>query len=226
MKIIELEEVDSTNEYCKRNAELGDIIVVAKRQTAGKGTKGRSFCSADGGIYISVMKKYSDFPVDQTFKIMVNACVAVCKTIESYGVSPQIRWANDVLVGGKKICGTLIENTFRGSDIVRSIVGMGFNINNILPDELFDIATTLSQHVSQELEINEVLERLFNNLEYGYTISDYKSYMGWLGSEVTLKTQDGERRVIAKDIDGDGRLVVLSGNKIEKISSAEVTLRL
>ena len=124
MKIIRLEEVGSTNEYCKGNDCGKDLFVVAKRQSAGKGTKGRSFSSNEGGLYVSVMRHYKNFPANEAFKIMVNACVAVCKTLEAFGVKPRIRWANDVLVGDKKICGTLIENSFSNGKISRSIVGM------------------------------------------------------------------------------------------------------
>ena len=135
MKIIELDEVDSTNEYCKRLETDEDVAVIAKRQISGKGTKGRVFISERGGVYLSVMRFYKDFICRDAFKIMVNSCVAVCKTLEAYSVKPNIRWANDVLVGGKKISGTLIENSF-GKGGARSIVGIGLNVNNPIPDEL------------------------------------------------------------------------------------------
>ena len=110
MRIIELSECDSTNEYLKRLNGEEDTIVTALRQTAGKGTKGRSFSSADGGLYLSVMRFYENFSAANAFEIMINSCVAVCKTVEDFGITPVIRWANDVLVNGRKICGTLIES--------------------------------------------------------------------------------------------------------------------
>lgn len=227
MKIIELEEADSTNEYCKRISLGEDVVVVAKRQIAGKGTKGRSFISDIGGLYISVMKYYENFPAERAFKIMINACVAVCRTLEKFKIQPQIRWANDVLADGKKICGTLIENTFSGSKIVRSIVGMGINVNNSIPDGLKDVATSITQHVYTKPTVEDVKLLLLQNLEKRFTIADYKSYINYFGRSVKVITEDCERQVVALDISDDGRLVVKERDgTINKISSAEVSLRL
>ena len=226
MKIIELDGVDSTNEYCKRTDAGEDVIVIAARQSAGKGTKGRSFISDEGGLYVSVMKYYRDFLAADAFKIMINACVAVCKTLKSFGLNPVIRWANDVLVGGKKICGTLIENTFSGSYISRSIVGMGFNINNVLPEELKDIATTMRAELGTEISVDEVRKELVKNLRKNYSLSEYVSFINWLGSEITLKTADGEIQAKAVNIAEDGGLLCVLGGSLKKISSAEVSLRI
>ncbi|MDE5765637.1 MAG: biotin--[acetyl-CoA-carboxylase] ligase, partial [Clostridia bacterium] len=108
IKIIELEEIDSTNEFCKRFNFEEDVIVVAEKQVKGKGTNGREFVSDEGGLYVSLMRRLPNFDFKNTFSIMINACVAVCKTVESFGLKPTVKWANDVLVDGRKICGTLI----------------------------------------------------------------------------------------------------------------------
>ena len=226
MKIIEIDEVDSTNEYCKREDSGEDITVVAKRQSEGKGTKGRSFESTDGGLYISVMRHYRNFKTEDAFKIMVNSCVAVCKTLEKFGVQPQIRWANDVLAGGKKICGTLIENTFSGGNISRSIVGMGINVNNQIPTYLRHIAVSIAEIKGKITPVEEVKIALLNNLEKEYSIEDYKSYMGWLGEKVLIKFGDSEQEVQALDITPNGLLKVNWGGNMLEISSAEVSLRL
>lgn len=225
MKIIELDEIDSTNEYCKRCGKK-DLTVIAKRQTSGRGTKGRSFISDEGGLYVSVMKHYDNFPAVDAFKIMVNACVAVCKTVQAFGLQPVIRWANDVLVGGRKISGTLIENTFSGSFISRSIVGIGINVTNDLPLELKDITTTLSAELSKLISVNEVKEELLKNLQKKYTIEDYKSYINWFGKEVIIKTSKEELTAKAVDVDVDGGLLCVVGGSVKKINSAEVSLRI
>lgn len=227
MKIIELEETDSTNDYCKQLKDDCNVAVVAKLQKRGKGTKGRSFVSDDGGLYISFLRRFENFPAENAFEIMINYCVAVCKTLESFGVKPQIRWANDVLVNGKKICGTLIENTFKDNCITRSIVGIGINVNNVLPEELKDIATTLCEQTEKNIATEEVRDRLIKFAEESYSVEDYKSYIDYFGREVILKTPQGETRAIALDVEPDGRLAVIDGNGVlKKISSAEVGLRL
>ncbi len=225
MKIINLKSIDSTNDYCKRN--LGeDLIVIAEEQSNGRGTKGRSFVSNSGGLYISVMKNYGEFPASDSFKIMINSCVAVCKTLESFGVSPKIRWANDVLADGKKICGILIENTLSDAYISRSIVGIGLNINNTLPENLKDIATTLFEQTEKSISVEAVRKILIENLQKEYSIDDYRAYISWLNSPVTLKFLDGEVVAKAISVENDGRLKVEIGGEIKIISSAEVSLKL
>ena len=225
MKIIELDEVDSTNEYCKRAGNF-DLLVTAVKQTAGKGTKGRSFVSDEGGLYVSVMRRYQNFNAAEAFKIMVNACVAVCRTMEYFGLTPVIRWANDVLVNGKKICGTLIENTFSGSNIIRSIIGMGINVNNELPHELSKIATTMKTELGKSVPVKDVRAVLIKNLQKEYNITEYKNYINWFGKEIILKTSDGEMPATAVDIDMDGGLLCVAAGTVKKISAAEVSLRL
>ena len=226
MRIIELAECDSTNEYLKRLDGEEDTIVTALRQTAGKGTKGRSFSSADGGLYLSVMRFYESFPAANAFEIMINSCVAVCKTVEVFGIKPVIRWANDVLVNGRKICGTLIENTFAGANIRRSIVGMGINVNNELPPELSQIAVSMCKILGNRLSLQTVKQAHIANLQKSFTIDDYKNYIDWFGKEVVLRTDKESYTATALDVTADGRLVVSRDGKIIEISSAEVSLRL
>lgn len=227
MRIIELDEVDSTNEYIKRSDISCDAAVIARRQTAGRGTKGRSFVSDEGGLYISVVRFYNNLSAGGAFEIMVNHCVAVCKTLEKFKLKPVIRWSNDVLVGGKKICGTLIENTVRGNKIVRSIVGIGINVNNRFTGDLNNIATSITQHLSTKISVDDVKNALLGNLGNNYTIKDYKSYINWFGSRVKIIAGGAERQATALDVLGDGRLVVKEEDgSLSEISSAEVGLRL
>lgn len=226
-KIIELEEIDSTNEFCKRFNFDEDVIVTAERQVKGKGTNGRDFVSEKGGLYVSVMRKYKDFNFSDTFSIMINACVAVCRTVERFGLKPCVKWANDVLVGGKKICGTLIENRLGAGNVCTSIVGIGINVNNVLPDDLKDIATTMSeQKGGKKISVKKVRDCLIGNLEEKYTVEDYKKYVDWFGQEVYLDSNGTRTEAIALDVDADGNLVCEIKGQIRKISSAEMSLRL
>lgn len=115
MKILHYEETDST--VLRAKALIGggeDLVVTAVRQTGGMGTKGRSFASEAGGVYLTRLTFYKNFPASDAFKIMAGASVAVCRTVEKFGLVPCIKWPNDVYVADKKICGILIENTFSG----------------------------------------------------------------------------------------------------------------
>ena len=226
MKLIELDVTDSTNEYIKRENLNCDIAVTARVQTGGKGTNGRSFCSEQGGLYISFLRIYDNMPAERAFEIMVNSCVAVCRTIKKFGVTPRIRWANDVLAGNKKISGSLIENTLSSGHISRSIVGIGLNINNVLPPELDEIATTVFAETGKKFSVEEVREELISNMCKSATVQDYKSYIDWLGSGVVLHFGGQAVSAIALDISPQGRLVCDIGGKIKEVSAGEVSLRL
>lgn len=226
MKIIELDCVDSTNEYCKRLTGCENAVVTAKRQTAGKGTKGRSFVSDDGGLYLSVLRTLKHFDAKDAFKIMVNGCVAVCRTAEAFGLKPVVRWANDVLVGGKKICGTLIENQFFSDGSCRSITGIGLNVNNRLPEELRGTATSLCAETGKQTDLGRVTRILIRNLGETYTVDDYRRYLPWLGQPVTLFTDGKTVPAVALGVEEDGRLRCEICGETKKISSAEVSLRL
>jgi BirA family biotin operon repressor/biotin-[acetyl-CoA-carboxylase] ligase len=226
MKIINLKSVDSTNLYCKRLNSNQDVIVTAQSQTAGRGTKGRSFISDSGGLYISKMTTIKNFDGEKTFRIMIDSCVAVCRTVEKFGLTPVIRWANDVLVNGKKICGTLIENTFNADGSFRSIVGIGLNVNNILPQELIAIATTISKECGKEVSLSLATQTLIENLSKSYTVDEYRAYINWFGKEITLNFNGQIKQAKAVGVEDDGRLICIIDGKEQKISSAEVSLRL
>lgn len=228
-KIIELEEIDSTNLFCKRcNADEFDcdLIVTAERQLNGMGTKGRSFSSEEGGLYISLMRKLENFDFSKTFSIMINACVAVCETLEKIGLEPRIKWANDVLVGGKKICGTLIENRLLSGNVCNSVVGIGINVNNELPEELKDVATSVSEQKGKSYPVKKLRNILIKNLQNEYTVADYKRYVDWFGREVDLTCGDKVITAVALDVDNDGSLVCEIDGEVKKINSAEMSLRL
>lgn len=226
MKLIRLEQTDSTNEYLKRACLSGDVCVSARRQTGGRGTKGRSFISETGGIYVSFQREYKNFPAERAFSVMTDACTAVCKTLAAFGLKPVIRWPNDVLVRGLKISGTLIENVLSSGHILRSIIGIGINVNNVLLPELEGIATTMRAELNGECQRERVLEELISRMGKSYSIEEYCSFIDWFGSEIILIRGGKHEAVIAEGVAQDGRLVCRSGGNVFYVSAAEVSLRL
>ncbi len=226
MKIELLEEIDSTNLYIKKYLSLGeDIIVCAKRQTGGRGTKGRSFLSNEGGVYLSALRFYRDLPAKDGFRVMLNAAVAVCRVAQSYGLSPQLKWPNDVLLNGKKLCGILIENVLDGASLRASIVGIGLNVANDL-SELQEIAISLSEALKTPVSVEEVRTRLISALQGEYSMEEYRSFVQFLGRDVTVI--EGGKTYLAKAvaIEEDGRLRVKSAAEERLLSAAEISLRI
>lgn len=226
IKSIALKEVSSTNDYAKARRAFGeDIFVTAKRQTGGRGTKGRSFVSDKGGVYLSALRFYENYPAKRAFEMMASAAVAVCKTLESYGAKPVIKWANDIHVNGKKICGILVENTFDGAYIRCSVTGIGLNVNNRLPDELREIAATLRETIGKRVSVRGVTKRLKANLQESYPVEEYLERLGYMGRSAELCFDNERVPATLLFVDSEGKLwAELNGEK-RSFVAAEVSVR-
>ncbi len=225
MKLELLEEVDSTNLYARRYLETGESVVVcARRQTGGRGTKGRSFLSGEGGVYLTRVFFPENFPADRLFLATENAAVAVCKTAEDYGLSPRIKWPNDVLIGGKKLAGILIENVVRGSFLYASLIGIGLNVSNDLT-ALGGIAVSLNEATGRKLDVEEVRDKLIFHLDMFDHTAEYRERAAFLGKEIMVT--EGTRRYSARALDvlPDGRLQIETEDGMRALSAAEIGIR-
>lgn len=228
-KKIEIEwfdEIYSTNAYAKEKIADGrERIIVAKRQTGGRGTKGRSFSSEEGGVYLSRLSFPSELPAQAAFTIMTEAAVAVCETLRRFGLRPVIKWANDIHVNGKKICGILIENVLSGKFVRSSIVGIGLNVNNALPPELADIATSIRLETGKTFSTEEVAAALIEELSKPHSMAAYRAYLGYMGERAVLLFADGAREATLLSVDDTGGLLVQIGEEIRRVTAAEVSVR-
>ncbi len=224
--IMRLEEVSSTQTHAKALREQGKpVVVIAKRQTGGQGTKNRSFSSKEGGLYFSKLSFYENFSAKDAFKLTQRTAVAVCKTLEDYGFAPKIKWANDVFVNEKKICGILIENTFSGAKLLSSVIGVGLNVNNALPSELSQIATTMQAERGVAFDLQEVEKRLLVYLNEEFFEEDYRVRLGWIGEQVALEFSNERVHATLLSVNGRGELVVKIGGEIKEIAAGEISLR-
>ena len=220
MKITIFDTLPSTNDYCETREFGEDTAIIAREQTGGKGTKGRSFSSPRGGVYLSLVRYYPS-KAENSFSLMIASCMAVVKTLELYGVSAGVKWPNDVFLNGKKICGILIKNSFEGENVKKSITGIGVNVNNDIPKDLADIAINLKSVVG-EVDIDEFYKRLIENLYADYSVDEYRSRNIVLGKEITVIKNGESRKAVAEDIAADGSLVLKGG---ERLFYGEVTIR-
>lgn len=220
MKTTIFDTLPSTNDYCETREFGEDTAIIAREQTGGKGTKGRSFSSPRGGVYLSLVRYYP-CKAENSFSLMIASCMAVVKTLELYGVRADVKWPNDVFFNGKKICGILIKNSFEGENVKKSITGIGVNVNNDIPKDLADIAINLKSIVG-EVDIDEFYKRLIENLYADYSVDEYRSRNIVLGKEITVIKNGESRKAVAEDIAADGSLV-LKGS--ERLFYGEVTIR-
>lgn len=220
MKTTIFDVLPSTNDYCETREFGEDTAIIAREQTGGKGTKGRSFSSPRGGVYLSLVRYYP-CKAENSFSLMIASCMAVVKTLEFYGARADVKWPNDVFLNGKKICGILIKNSFEGENVKKSITGIGVNVNNDIPQDLADIAINLKSVVG-EVDIDEFYKRLIENLYADYSVDEYRSRNIVLGKEITVIKNGESGKAVAEDVAADGSLVLKGG---ERLFYGEVTIR-
>ena len=222
MRTISVESIDSTNTYLKKlKKPTEDTLIIAKKQTGGRGTKGRSFICEEGGVYLSLLRLNPCLAKD-SFSIMMNSAVSVVNTLHAFDINAKIKWPNDIIVNGKKICGILIENVFEGEEVAKSIVGIGLNVNNPIAEEIRDIAISTKEVLSKELSIGTVIATLIFNLYQPTSYEEYRKHLLYIGEEVNVITPTATFSAILEDVLPNGNLKTSQG---EILSSAEISIR-
>ena len=142
MQLIKLDATPSTNSYLKelmRELNLDDFtVVVCEHQTKGRGQQGNIWMSERGkNLIFSVLKYIEKVKTNNAFALNAVVSLAVYETLRTFKI-PQVsvKWPNDIMSGNKKICGILIENTLKGNDLKKSIIGIGLNVNQEVFSEL------------------------------------------------------------------------------------------
>jgi BirA family transcriptional regulator, biotin operon repressor / biotin---[acetyl-CoA-carboxylase] ligase len=245
-KILHFKEVDSTNEQAKKTALKGTAagtVLIAEKQTKGKGRLGKHWTSPTGGIWMSFILRPEFAPREAPLVTMV-ATLAVAGAIkEITGLEAWIKWPNDVVAGNrqdkknqpmKKICGILTEMTAEVDRINYLVVGIGINVNNQLPKELRSMAVTLKElcgDVSRPLLVKKVLEKfedyylLWRQKGAGVIVKECRKLSAVLGRMVKMTTSEGVIIAEAVDINDQGALVLKLKNKtFREILAGEVTL--
>ncbi len=236
--------IDSTNNYLKSHAaSVSDgAVVVANEQTGGRGRRGRTFQSPkDTGIYMSALVRPNRSPAE-ALDFTAYVAVAICEGIEAAtGLKPGIKWTNDIVLGGKKVCGILTEMSIEGeSGLLQSIVtGIGVNVNqqeDDFPEDIRTIAGSLAMVAGQRVHRGRLAAELINALDRMYRdwlrgggdyLERYRSACLTVGRDVKLLRADGAvDEAFAEGIDDDFGLIVRHPDgHLEKICSGEVSVR-
>lgn len=214
--------VDSTNLVAKTLAREGcpdGTVVTAEHQTAGRGRSGRNWTSLqEGAIQMSMVLRPQAPPAKAPSITQIGAA-SVALALESLGASPTIKWPNDVLLSGKKVCGILTEMTCELDQIHFIVMGIGINANiAVFPEDIRPIATSLiiegHQRVDRPRLIAEVLNR-FEPLYRSFLQGNSDPFLSvcrrlsWLKDKDISFSRNGEpQRGTAGNIDEQGRLEV------------------
>lgn len=234
------EEVTSTSTVLKEQGALGapdGEVLIARRQTAGRGRMGRSFFSPpDSGLYLSFLLRPNCTAKDATL-FTVAAAVAVARACESVcDCKAEIKWVNDVYVNGKKVCGILTEGKIRrqSDKLEYAVVGVGINLyapKEGFPAEFAHAATALFDTLPERSIASKIcicflneFAMLIQDLGSRCFLDEYRRRCFLMGKTVTLRHGNNIIRGKVLDIDNDARLVVedLDGNR-RVFGSGEVT---
>lgn len=239
------ETIDSTNGEAFRLAEnegasLAPFLVLAKKQTAGRGRAGRRWQSEEEGLYFSIYLRPS-VAIDKASMLTLVMAVAVAKALQKYALpnlqTLGIKWPNDLVLNSKKIVGILTElrTDDRGYGVV---IGVGVNTNQMtFPEELQDKATSLKKEIGIPI-LGEVLLKYIEEIflqEYTtfekernltFLKETYEALLINMDKAVRVLDPKGEYQGVAKGIDEVGQLLVETQDKeVQKVYAGEVSVR-
>lgn len=229
MEFLYLDEVDSTNLYGKKNIDtLADKTVIsAKRQLSGRGRLNRVWLDlGEGNLFVSVVLKPS-LKFDEKFANLTQyLSVILCKTLEQYGLQPEIKWPNDVLINGKKVAGILSETVMQGQIFKGLVLGFGINISagerdvkQVTDKAVTSVSLELGKQVDGKLFLNDLLNLFFRDynkfLESGFEFikHDYIKRVNFLEKELCVKVFNDTKCGVAKGINDNGALILEKNNE-------------
>ena len=235
-----LSEIDSTNQEAKRIALTNtdcEGIVIAEKQTLGKGRLGRVWTSEKkAGLWMSLLLRPNVLP-DAASSITLVAATAMCEAIEKItGLSVGIKWPNDLVINGKKVCGILTEMSAELNQLHYVVLGIGVNLKQTAFDaELKEKATSLlleGVDIDRKILLSTFLDRFFFYYDQfeSHQLKDvmtyHKSHSVTMNREVVIISKDNQRFAQAIDLDENGSLIVINENgEKETIFFGEVSVR-
>lgn len=169
MQLIKLDAIASTNSYLKQLTQeraLEDFtVVVCDHQTQGRGQKGNSWISEKGkNLTISFLKKFDSLDINQSFGLNCLVSLAIYDVLNELSIpNVKVKWPNDIMSGNQKLCGILIDNSIIGSQINRSIVGIGLNVNQVNFGG-FATATSLKLSTGKDYDLEYLLDLILSRL--------------------------------------------------------------
>lgn len=223
MKLKYLEEINSTNSYCKNNIlNLEDrTIVYTFFQTSGRGRFARQWVNlGKDNLYLSIVLKPSSVLMPVYSNLTQYTSLILAQTFMESGVSPKIKWPNDILIDSKKISGILAETVFKNGELNGIIIGVGINLNADAKDflQIDKPVTSLNLELNKAVDKIEFFERFINKFFDSYDLflkegfmfikPKYEQFIDFLGKEITINNLDEKVVGIAKEITNDGAIVI------------------
>ncbi len=219
--------VDSTNSYARDNSAAlwakacasSIIAIYADEQLAGRGQRGNVWHSAAGeNLLVSVVMRPAALPVASQFVLSQAIALAVHRTISSFGIEAQLKWPNDIYVGGRKLAGILVELDCCGSLVEQAVMGVGLNVNQSSFAVMDKVPVSMKMLLGEQFEVQKVLEALLGNFsvyykrlqsgDYAALAVEYKACL--LGYKKKMRYRDASSQFSATiaDVCSDGRIML------------------
>jgi BirA family transcriptional regulator, biotin operon repressor / biotin---[acetyl-CoA-carboxylase] ligase len=224
--------MDTARDKARSGAPEGTVII-AGEQTAGRGRLKRSWISPVGNVALSIILRPDTTGL--RFLIMIASLAAAHAINAVTGQKAQIKWPNDVLINGKKVCGILIENEFMGSKIAFTIIGIGINTDLKVTDhtEISESAASLKAPRDTDMRIAVIksllteFDQLYAQFPDGASIyHDWRANLVTLGKKVKATWGQDIIEGMAEDVDEDGALWIREADgKLTRVVAGDVTLK-
>ena len=242
-RIVYSDSIPSTNDEAKSLAKEGaqhGTIVVADEQTGGKGRMGKGFyCPPGVGLWFSYILRPDIAPADASMLTIVKGLAVREVLAECCGETNQvsIKWPNDIVCDGRKLCGILTEMSATADRIEYVVIGTGINVlNEGFKDDLKELAVSVGMLSEKVPERARILEKINAAFEKRYEIflrthdlrslkDEYNSFMAGRDEEIRASGKKGELRGKARGIDDRGRLIVETADEKRLLESGEISIR-
>jgi len=235
------DSTDSTQNQALKMAEEPEndgAIIVAEKQTGGRGRSGRKWVSPKGGIWFSVIL-HPRFDISVTTLFPIASALALSIALEkTFKISPELKWPNDITIKGKKLAGMLVDVSLESNKIENLVLGVGINYvdakqieKNLKNTPNFYGVTSLNELKTKIRPVELVqsflteLEKIYKLLETKQTkkiISEWTKRSSTIGKNVKLNTIDGEIKGKAIRIDEDGALVVSNTKNTDRVIAGDI----
>ena len=243
-RVYYFEEIDSTQNFAQNIAadkKENGTIIIAEKQTSGRGRLDRKWTSPKGGIWFSLII-HPKFDVSSSTLIPILSAVALSKSIKSVlGIETEVKWPNDITMNGKKVAGVLVDASFQTNSIDYLILGIGINFDidaKKLEKRLtktpnfygIDSLRGKEDKTPPKTLLKEFLLQFEKNLfqldkgEKSKIIKEWTKRAAGIGEKITINTSNGKISGISQGIDNDGALKIKTKNETKKIYVGDVVL--
>ena len=235
--IVYFEETDSTNKQARMLAREGakhGTLVIADTQSAGRGRRGRGWISPAGeGVFMSLIVR-PEMPPSEVAKMSLTLALAVARAIErETGLDARIKWPNDIVIGGRKVCGLLLEMDATAEKVNSIVAGVGINVHqSVFDEEIAHTASSLDLLCGRRVSRSAIVRAFLEEFERAAALADeemmqaYRGRSATIGQRVQVIGLSGTYTGTAQGITESGTLLVEADDgEVREVLAADVSVR-